>query len=690
MRFNGATAMAIGATAAGVFGVGGSAGAKIALPAIFGDHMVVQRQVPITVFGTADAGETVTVELAGKTATATAGDDGTWRATLDAIGDAGPHEMRVSGTATDAPITFADVLAGEVWLCSGQSNMEWIVANANDGAAEVAAADHPTIRLFSVVKNAAAEPTESLRGEWKVCSPGTVGDFSAVGYFMGRKLNADLGVPVGLIDSSWGGTPAEAWTSRRALAAEPRFAPIVAQLDGYAADRPGAQARYERDLAAWRAENQPADPGNAGEGKGWAKPDFDASGWPTASLPGTYDAVVDAGGRKINGSVWFRRTVDLPTDLPAAWAGGATLRLGAIDDFDVTYFNGVRVGETGADTPNFWQVPRVYEVPRDLLRPGGNVVAVRVFDHGGNGGLLGPAGAMSLGPAGEQTALEPIPLAGEWQYQIERAVDKPDVVPPQPTPPAMAGNPNTPTVLYNGMIRPIVGYTLRGAAWYQGESNAGRAEAYRPLLEAMVTGWRDDWDQPGEARSFPFLIVQLANFMQPVDQPVQATGWPELREAQRLVANELPDAALATTIDVGDADDIHPKDKQTVGTRLALAAESLVYGMDVVGSGPTPGKTTFEGGKAVVELDNTGTGLVVKGGGPPLGFAVAGDDHVWHAADAKIDGNVIALSSPDVPDPVAVRYAWADNPATVNLYNIEGLPAVPFRTDDWPLVTAGK
>ena len=689
--------MAIGAAITGVFGVG-SAGAEVSLPAIFGDHMVVQRSIPLAVFGTADAGETVTVELAGRTATATAGGDGRWRATLDPIDDAGPHEMRVTGSASDAPVTFADVLAGEVWLCSGQSNMEWPVSASDDAAAEIAAADHPTIRLFTVEKNAAATPADDVRGEWRVCSPATVGDFSAVGYFMGRKLNADLGVPVGLIDSSWGGTPAEAWTSRHALAGSERFAPLVADLDLDAADLPAAKARYDAALAAWRERNEPADPGVSDEAKGWAARDFDDAGWPTADLPGSYDDVVKSDGR-INGAVWFRRTVELPADLPTSFAGGATLSLGAIDDFDETYFNGVRVGATGRDTSMWWQHRRAYPVPRGLLRAGRNVVAVRVWDQGGAGGLLGPASAMSLAPAdptadpaGDQVAaaVGPIPLAGAWRYRVELAVAKPDAYEPQPTPPPLAGDPHTPTVLYNGMVAPLVPYAIRGAAWYQGESNAGRAAAYAPLLTAMVEGWRSDWDQPGDARDFPFLIVHLAGFMAPVDAPVQRSAWPEVRESQRVVARDLPNAALASAVDVGAADDVHPTDKQTVGARLALAAEELVYGMDVVGSGPTPAGTTFGDGRAVVTFESVGGGLRTSDGKPPGGFAVAGDDRAWHAADAAIQGDTVVLTSSDVPNPVAVRYAWADNPTRANLRNVEGLPAVPFRTDDWPLVTAGK
>lgn len=494
-----------------------SARAEVQLPSIIGDHMVLQQQEPgggVWIWGRAERDEKVEVRLGSAVATAVGDDLGTWACQLAGLPSAGgPYEMTVTGRNT---LTVHDVLVGEVWLCSGQSNMGFTVNETKDHAAEIAAADHPTIRLFSVNHQVSVMPSEDARGEWRVCSPKTVGGFSAVGYFFGRDVQESLRVPVGLIDSSWGGTPAEAWTPLAAMAAVPELREIVEKYQVLLARMgrlPLDIAKYDAKLQAWSEEKA--------QGKAGDK-----------------------------------------------------------------------------------------EKPRDP-RPG------RRFDQ------------------------------------------------------------NSPTALYNGMILPLVPYGMRGAVWYQGESNASRAGKYVPLLSAMIDSWRQVF--PGG--SYPFYIVQLANFMD--RKPVPAdSDWAALREAQSKVAQTVPHSGLAVCIDLGEAKNIHPTDKQDVGHRLALLAEARTYGQNVVDQGPVYQGTKVEGDKIRVSFQPSTSALVSHTGAKLAGFAVAGEDRRFAWADATIDGGEVVVHCDRIAAPVAVRYAWADNPE-VSLYNEAGLPAAPFRSDDW-------
>ena len=633
--------------------------ARLALSALFGDHLVLQRDCRVPVWGSAAPGTTVTVDVAGRRASAQADARGRWEARLAPLPAGGPHRLVVA--AGPDTVRCEDVLVGEVWLASGQSNMEMPVdgwARVRDVEAEVAAADHPALRMLTVGRRVGYRTAADIAtGGWLPCTPQNVRGFSACAYFFARALQDSLGVPVGIIHASWGGTEIEAWIRAAALRSLPELRP---GLDGVAARGRGAdeaalRAGYEQAYAAWLAALPTADRGQRA-GQRWAAPAWDDSDWPSMALPCDWE---NAGLPDLDGVVWFRRRVTIP----AAWAGGeALLSLARIDDADSTYFDGVPVGgETVYDHP------RAYRVPAALVTPGEHVIAVRVYDWLGGGGLWGPAGGMSL--AGRDSTA--IPLAGPWRYRV--ALDLADY-PPRPRDP---DDPHQPAVLAQGMIAPLVPYALKGVIWYQGESNVTRAARYRQLLPMLIGDWRSWWGQG----PFPFLLVQLANFTATLPEPSES-DWAELREAQAM-ALAMPRTAMAVAIDIGEADDIHPRDKQEVGRRLALCALDLAYGRDVAASGPRWRGLRRDGAALRLTFDHAEGGLRARDGGPLRGFAVAGSDRVYRWATARIEGADVVLECPDVARPVAARYAWADNPAC-NLVNGAGLPAAPFRTDDWP------
>ena len=642
-----------------------TARADVRLPALISDHMMLQRDMPLRLWGWADPGEKLQVRIADRAAKTQADKSGHWQVELGTLPAGGPHTLEIVGKNT---LLVSDVLVGEVWVASGQSNMEFPVGRSVDAAAETAAAQFPRIRLFTVNKAAAGQPKEDLSGKWVECSPSTVDGFSAVGYFFGRNIHRALDVPVGLIHSSWGGTPAETWMSRQALTAEPAWKPMVDALDRTLAD-PDATHAYEKTLDEWEQKNVVVDTGNEGFGRGWARLDFDDADWKTMEEPQYWEKA----GLDLDGVLWFRRAVEIP----ASWAGrDLVLTLGSIDDYDTTYFSGVPVGATGRETPGFWTHARRYTVPGALVRAGRTIVAVRVLDRAGEGGFGGPASAMQLDLA-NGGGKQPIVLAGTWRYQIERGVAslKPDWG-SQPSGPDQQG---APTTLYNAMIAPLTPYALRGVIWYQGENNAARAFEYRKLFRALIRDWRHAW----RLGDFPFYFVQLANFMARRDEPGESE-WAELREAQAMALAE-PNTGLATAIDIGEASDIHPLNKQEVGRRLALVALARTYGHQGEHSGPVYRSHAVEGTKVRLRFEHA-VGLATRDQAVPQGFAIAGDDRRFVWAQAQIDGDSIVVWSNAVIQPVAVRYAWADNP-DANVVNGAGLPALPFRTDDWPGIT---
>jgi sialate O-acetylesterase len=500
--------------------------------------MVMQRGIKATVWGWTDPGKKVTVSMSGKTAQAVADTNGRWQVKIGPFAAGGPFTLTVSGLQL---VTVNDVLVGDVWICSGQSNMEFSVASSNNGREEIAKADHPQIRLFAVPKRIAFEPKTGVSSQWQTCSPATIGPFSAVGYFFGRCLNQELHVPIGLINTSWGGTVAEAWISTEALKTLPDFKPQVESIaDLIKAVESGEQAKL---LDRWY---QAKDPGTAKE---WYRPDTDVTAWKQVKMPNAWES---AGLPEYDGMVWFQRAFDAP----AAWASKElVLSLGPIDDYDTTWVNSVKVG--GMD---LWNAPRVYKVPGDLVKEGRNVITIRVLDTGGAGGLTGTSEQMKVYPSGNEASA--ISLAGPWRMQDVVAWAK-----IQPVPMTSTNNPNICTVLYNGMIEPLVPFAVKGAIWYQGESNAGRAYQYRTLMPTLIK----DWKKRFGVKDFGFHIVSLANYLATSAEP-REDEWAELREAQALTTKAVPNCGIAMAIDIGDANDIHPRNKQEVGRRLALSA----------------------------------------------------------------------------------------------------------------------
>ena len=623
---------------------------------LFSDHTVLQRDMPVPVWGWTAPGGMVTVAMNGAQATATAGSDGRWMAKIGPFPAGGPYTMTVTGAVT---VTVSDILMGDVWICSGQSNMEMGIGACNYDD-EIKAAEHPDIRLLTVPRKVAKEPTYTADLAWLPCHPDTVtkglwGGFSAAGYFFGRELNRELKVPIGLIHTSWGGTIAEAWTSAEGLAGLPDFNDRVAQV---VAARSVPEDEYANQLAAWYKANDP------GTGAGWEKPGTDVKAWNDIAVPKPWEQSGVPGFEAFDGVAWYRREFDAPAD----WVGkDLALNLGPIDDLDTTWVNGQPVGSTER-----YDIARTYTIPAKLVRKGRNVIAVRVLDTGGLGGIWGKPEQLSVGPAGAA----PLSLAGTWKIKDSSTLAKLGAPPSR----IDSSNPNVVTVLSNGMLEPIVPYAVKGAIWYQGESNSGRAWQYRTLLPAMITDWRTRFG----CGDFGFHIVSLAAFQKSSPQPGD-NDWAELREAQALTAKQLKNCGIAMAIDIGNADDIHPKDKREVGRRLALSALANTYGQAVEWSGPWYSKMAVEGAKIRLHFDHLGGGLVAKGD-KLTGFAIAGADHVFTWADAQIDGDTVVVSAASVAAPEAVRYAWDANPVC-DLYNKAGLPAVPFRTDDFPART---
>jgi sialate O-acetylesterase len=642
---------------------------EVRVPSIIGDNMILQQGVKARLWGMAQPGERVTVTFNGRTEGAITDPHSHWQIFLGPLKAGGPFAITIAGSNT---LTFKNVLVGDVWICSGQSNMEFPLVNATGGAEAMAQANDPEIHLFTVQKTTAASPLDDVSGHWVLATPEQVGQFSAVGYFFGREIYQRLKIPLGLIHTSWGGTPAEAWTSHGALVANADLKPILDRYQMSLEDLPQRRENYKWALAEWEQKNLHADPGNKGQALGLADPAFNATDWKQMNLPQFFETA----GLVIDGAVWFRKEVDVPS----AWSGKElALDFPAIDDFDNTYFNGTRVGATGNETPNSYAVPRRYTVPGSLVHAGRNVIAVRVFDSAGEGGF-GGAGLMSLVPVGGKET-EAISLAGPWTYKVELSLEpkKPD----WGSRPELPGptNQNSPTVLYNAMLAPLTPYAIRGAIWYQGESNAGRAYQYRALFPTMIRDWRAAW---GEG-DFPFYFVQLANWHAAQSEPGDSE-WAELREAQTMTL-QVPKTGMAVIIDIGDPNDIHPRNKLDVGKRLAAWALSETYHQKVEPSGPLYDSFTVKDDKIRVQFKHIDGGLRTSDGGPLKGFAIAGADHKFVWANASVEGDAVVVWSKDVARPVAVRYAWADNPVC-NLYNAAGLPASPFRTDDWPGVTS--
>ena len=606
---------------------------------LFTDHAVLQRGRALPVWGWSAPGDHVSVTFADQSQVADADANGRWQVTFTAIPAGGPYSLTVKG-AKEA--TANDLLVGDVWLCSGQSNMEWQVAGANNFDQERAAADFPQIRQFTGTKRFSLTPEQLTGGGWSVCSPDNVGNFTAVGYFFGRELHREVKIPIGLINASWGGTRIESWTSRAGLSPLERTKSELLQLaevtDGL------KKNDADQQMVAWWATADPAPDA--------AKSAFQDQAWNMMDIPGLWE---DKGLPGFDGIVWFRRTFEVP----AEFAGKeAKLLLGPIDDRDVTFINDREVGHL-----DVWNQSRLYPIPAGVLTAGTNTIAIRVLDTGGGGGIFGKNEDLHL-DIGETK----IALAGKWRYLASKPLGQ------LPAIPARLDHANVITALSNGMIEPLVPAALVGAIWYQGESNANTDSQYELLLPALIADWRTRFQRP----DLPFGIVQLANFMPKAESPIQVSGWPYLRNTQLKTLRTVPGTGMAVITDIGDASDIHPRNKQDVGRRLAAWALHDVYQRsDVVKSGPIFTTATVEGAALRVKFDYA-TGLMAKG--ELSGFAIAGKDGAWVTADARIDGETLLVSSAQVPAPIAVRYGWTNNPPCP-LYNAAGLPASPFASD---------
>ncbi len=641
--------------------------ADVRLAGIFGEHMVLQRQAPIPVWGTASAGEAVQVTLHGRTRSVRAGADGRWAVQLPAAPAGGPYTLHVKGANT---LALNDVLVGDVWLCSGQSNMEWTLAQSQDAAAELAAATHPTIRHVKIAHRASLMPQADIEpAPWQPSTPASAEQFSAVAYFFAVQLQEQLGaaaVPIGLVNASWGGSHIETWTSRSAALADPVLARVLHDMPGDDTSFVKLQTQREREaIRRWQGE-LPLPEGDtlAGMKAAWSAAALDDAAWPTLNAPQLWE---EQGLPTFDGTLWYRRVLQLT---PEQTAGAAQLHLGMIDDCDETWVNGQRVGGLCQ-----WDAPRRYELPAGLLHAGRNVIAVRVVDTGGGGGLHGEPAAMHLA-----TAAGSLPLSGPWKARVEAPLAK-----------TAPGLNDLPTLLFNGMLHPLTPLRLRGVLWYQGESNVPRAARYVQDFQRLITDWRAQWHQP----RLPFFYVQLAAYLPLAHNTLQGSAWAELRDAQRQ-ALRLPGTGMVVATDVGDADDIHPRRKRPVGERLAALALRQVYGRTgVVASGPRYRSLQHGAdGRIALRFDEPGNaqdgGLAVRGGGnSPAGFAVAGADRRFVPAQALLDGRRVVVWSPQVPVPVAVRFGWVDNPEQSTLINRAGLPASPLRTDAWPLLTEG-
>jgi sialate O-acetylesterase len=633
--------------------IAASVSAQVKLPPLFSSNMVLQQGIENPVWGWASPGEKVTVTLDKTSISVKTGKDGKWQVKLPVMNYGGPFTLSVKGKNL---VTFENLMIGEVWVCSGQSNMEFQLMNANNAEAEIAASNHPNIRLFTVKRRISQTPQENLEeGEWVECSPATSPRFSAVAYFFGRSVAEKLKVPVGLINTSWGGTIAETWTSDEKIAKNPDFEKQMAQLKKI--DLNDYVKSIEKEVKERVGEFSTVDLGMQGDKPVWAAADFNDSQWKTMPLPGYIE---QNGLEGVDGIIWFRKEIEVK---PEEIAKPATLSLAKINDSDHTFLNGTLIGSTNQMADK----PRVYEVPAGVLKPGKNILTVQVEDVGGVCGIYGDTSTLHL-----QIEKRNIPLYGNWKYKIGMVKFN------------FALSPNSyPTLLYNGMINPLVPYGIRGAIWYQGEGNASRAKQYQRVFPDLIKDWRNQWKQG----DFSFLFVQLANFMKVDSVPVEST-WAELREAQSKTLS-LPNTGMAVTTDVGDALDIHPKDKQTVGNRLALAAFKVAYKQDLIYTGPVFKSMSTKGNTVILTFDEVGTGMKSKDKyGYLKGFTIAGVDKKFHYAKAVITGqNTIEVSCPEVQQPVAVRYGWANNPDDANLYNSENLPASPFRTDEWKGIT---
>ena len=611
----------------------------VTLHSLLSDHAVFQRDKKIRISGTGAPGSVVKAQFGEECLSTMTDGDGNWFLEFSERPPGGPHVFTVESGGQQ--LTRKDWMIGEVWLCSGQSNMEWTLAMTPGTEADIAAAEAPFVRCFTVPRIPMDEPAWQTEGKWELASPKTAGNFSAVAWFFGHQLGRQLGCAIGVIVPAFGGTRIASWLPRATLAARSEYAAFLSTPDPAAAE-----------------ELQPhRDQGRAPIAAGWESPTLDDANWERLLVPGFWQEQ----GWQLNGAAWYRREVELP----AAWHGRElVLHFGACDDFDETFVNGVRVGGMGSESSGAYATPRDYPVAAELTTGGRLTIAVRIFDEWGFGGIV-RAATLRLAASMD----EPLGLEGEWKARVETAF-----------PLRASTRPIPASVLYNGMIHPLRAANVRGFLWYQGESDVERAGLYQMLLSDLIAAWRSDWNDC----ELPFGIVQLANHKAPEPEPGES-DWARLREAQRLVAHSIPRTGLAVIIDTGEAENIHPRLKRPVGERLARWAMASVYGRpEEPWSSPLIVEHWIRDEAVWVRFSHVGTGLRGRDGAVLKGFQISGVDQRWIWAEAEIvEHDLVRVGAGGITQPVAVRYGWQNNPPC-NLENSAGLPASPFRTDNWP------
>ncbi len=620
-----------------------TASANIKLPVLISDGMILQRDTRLKIWGWGAPGEKLVLTFNGNKASAVAGADGKWLLWLPAMKAGGPFTMKIKG---NNELTVNDILLGDVWFCSGQSNMELVMGSVNEKYGnEIAEANYPEIRqvFFPHIADVVNIHEDIPDTKWLPALPANVPRFSAAAYFFAKKIYLKYHVPIGIIHSSWGGTPIESWMSTEAIRSFPKYDSLVTKLKDTVYFNQATKA-----VPPVVSPFTEPDQGESGPVK-WYDPTYSPQGWHPFWLPGYW---ADQGVKNLNGTVWFRKEINVPASMVGV---PAKLYIGGVTNTENTFVNGIPTGAVANIYP-----ARRYDLPAGVLKAGRNIIVIKLLNRTGKGGFI-PGKEYALS-AGDQR----IDLRGDWEYKVGQ------VITPRTT--TNFSMQSTATSLYNGMVYPAINYAVKGFLWYQGETNAGRPAEYLQLLPAMITDWRKQWQQG----DLPFVYVQLANYMDVQYTPGES-AWAELRESQRKTLS-LPNTGMAVITDAGDWNDIHPYNKKDVGERLALAAEHLVYDKNIVYSGPTLESTVKENNKIILTFGNTGSGLLAKGNDALQYFAIAGADKKFVWAKAVIDGNKVIVSHQYITDPVYVRYAWADNPEGANLYNKEGLPASSFET----------
>ncbi|PIF31837.1 sialate O-acetylesterase [Flavobacterium sp. 9] len=631
---------------------GSIANANVKMPLLFSDGMVLQRNKEIPVWGWADANEKVAFHFNKQIKTVQADKNGKWMLKLSAEKAGGPFELIIIGKNK---IVIKDVLVGEVWICSGQSNMEFQMYKNLNSEKEIADADYPMIRHFGVAQDLSGLPKEDLKaGKWLVANKENVRDFTAVGFFFAKKLYAELKIPIGIINTSWGGTCVETWTSREAFQKSDDFKTMIADVPTLNMD--SISKLYALRMRERVEKIQGTEVSTANETT-FKETEFNDKSWGELNTPSLWE---NQPLGDLDGVVWMRKTIILSAE---DIKNKATLSLAKIDDEDITYVNGIEVGKNTQ-----WDAKRVYEIPANVLKEGTNIIAVRIVDNSGGGGIYGDSADLKL-----TLGSKIIPLDGKWKYKV--IVVKTSL------------SPNSyPSLLYNAMVNPLIPYAIEGVLWYQGEANVWRAKQYKKAFPLMITDWRTKWKQG----NFPFYFVQLSTFNEFNGNSKTGSRWAELREAQ-LETLKLPNTGMAVTTDIGNAKDIHPTNKKDVGLRLAAIALNNVYGKKQVYSGPTFKSQEIKGNQIILTFENIGSGLSSSDNTENVkGFEIAGADKVFHSAKAIIKDNKIIVSSSEVKNPIAIHYGWADDDTEINLYNKEKFPASPFRTDNWEMITANE